>query len=184
MIRPHRAANDKAGRTVWTDNAMEAYRTALEIFVTGRRRIFDLGATGLPNPAPRLKEAQSVKRVLETRGWQDAASPAETSIRKHSPEKPKIGRIASARQFLADERERAAHSAELVIRAIASGRIETDAGDELKSVVRDQDYVYIHFPDWAEEPIMNESFLKRFVESSETCLTWIDRVLSRVSRGN
>jgi len=178
--RPHRVVADKIGHAVWTDNMLESYSNALDFFVSGRGRVYDLARSGLANSAPVVEDLRSLQRLLETRENAPLVEVSPTSRRPHirkrevaTTDKSKWGRA-----FLLDEQRRIERGIDLALGALDSAKLHTDAEASLRPVLDELDYVFVHFADRSERPSLNEGFLKRFVEAAETRSRWIEQGLA------
>lgn len=179
--RPHHEALDKSGVPVWTDNLLSGYSQALDFFISEKTPVYDLGATGLPTKAQVLPDIESVRRVL--RIGSAVGEPGGQSGRNAAAQ-PRdaewIGdRQHAALRFLHNERTRILSAVQMAIEVLHSGESGTTepASEGVRRAIHDLDFVYLHFPDWSEDPVPTESFLKRFVEAAESAAVWIEHSL-------
>lgn len=181
--RPHREVIGKSGEPVWTDNLLLGYGRALDLLLGDGSRVYDIGATGLPTKAQSLSDAGSVTRVLEA-GQSEAGTVSRTGPRKGArpPDDAEAeDRRNAARQFLQGERSRILASVELAMEVLRAGKLAESAPAVLHRAISELDFVYLHFPDWHENPVLTEGFLKRFIEAAESAAVWIERSLSQLA---
>lgn len=179
--RPHHAVQNKNGETVWSDNALSGYSSALQFYLADRERILDLGPEGLMTPAERIRDEASLARVLSRRDWPEERTSFQREGGRALPaEKGRSGeRLRMVREFVETELELLKSSVRLVMDVLDGGNEGREG--EVLSVLEEEDYVHLHFPDSGErDRRLSESFMKRFVEAAETSEQLIERTLTRL----
>ncbi len=154
-------ALDKEGASVATNPALLSYLTALRQLVRGESRVFDLRSGGLPLGLPSVESAAAFSALLGGR--------ADPGGSKSGPIRPEIGDVAG---FLRDEDRRIARMIRL-----AEASLGGEPADGLSEALGEVGYLYLHFPDRPAFPSVEAGFLRRCVESADSCRRWIAQAL-------
>ncbi len=143
--RPIQRAADKNGEMVATDRVLRSYRDSLEQELQAAgHRVRDAGRSGLPLGARLLAEDELEQRL---------SCVPSTATRLHV-DRTRGFAAAGLRDFVASERALLAR-----VRALAGPPQQT--ADELGSLLREADYVWVHFPDQPDPAAADAGFLAR-----------------------
>ncbi len=178
------AAENKSGGTVVTDPILLGYRRLLGEVVAGEQRVFDIGERGLDLGLPRCSLPEKLAAVLREAHASSAAAPAREapeSLPHGSRDSSESERRSTLLSFLRREEGLLASAAAAALRHLDVLSRGSASEREATAALEEVDYVYLHFPDPPPLPSVDPGFLKRAVESIDTCRSWIERSLRRLT---
>jgi hypothetical protein len=141
----------KNGQPMITTVSLSGYARSFTDFFSGAENIFDLGISGLPLGIPQLPEI-TVKRFAAV--LQQACSDSFL-LQKPLPESGCTGKINS---YYTREEKALQKLKQLLI--YGNGKNDSDLKAEIMELLRERDYLYLHFPD-GYKISADTGFLKR-----------------------
>lgn len=180
LAHPFRRVTGKGGGELWTSPGLSSYLQSLSLLASGTNRFRDLGKLGLVSGTPTLTDRNEILKLVraeDTRpnGTARPLSRACNDVGLHSPFVPQ--KILA---FLQEERKLharlvAAGTRLLETRKAVGSKLADPAEKQFREALKSVEYVRLHFPDRPGESRLSESFIKRALEASDTCVRWIDR---------
>jgi len=181
---------DKTGRKIVTDPVLLSYHRLFEEIVERDKRVFDIGARGLDLGVKRCRSPRELEAIIGgTWGVRPSTSvlnrPGEPPAlsRARSPGLAKSKRQEAVLRFLDSELSLLQSAEGAVLAWLSSPSKEPASFTAAAAALKEVDYVYLHFPDSPPLPSGDSGFLHRAVESIDTCRSWIDRSIRRLSGG-
>lgn len=186
LAHPFRRVTGKGGATLWTSSGLASYLKSLSLLASGTDRLHDIGRSGLDSGAPFTSERSEILRLIDTaESVREEASSDSDSEGRQSEDAASFG-SAQILAFLHAERalhEQLVLAGTRLLEARGAARPKDSASAEaaFRDALKKVEYVRLHFPDGPEQASFSEGFLKRVLESSDTCVRWIDRAGTIVS---
>ncbi len=164
VLAPNRhKCKDKSGRIVFTDPIMKSYSERITELEKIDKRLNDTGIYGLA-----VCSRQAVLSELPETG---NSKKINIEDEKHINSDYNA---AAIKTFLNNEREKLDSASREVVEYING---ENKREDELIRLLKEIDYCYYYFPDYRNSPVLEKSFLKRFLVSSR----WFSEYLKKIT---
>ncbi len=147
--RPYIIITDKNGRKTYTNSILLSYAALLRDYFADNPQVYDIGKTGILLTQNRNKE---IREILDTIHAEKKGS----MFLSHAVPSHILN------TFLYREKARLDHLYSKIYLWLSEKK-----GDpkEILSLLKDADYLYLHFPDQSPEPKMKSEYLKRILVS-------------------
>ncbi len=164
VLAPNRhKCKDKSGRTVFTDPIMESYSERIIELDKIDKRLIDTAVYGLEVCSKHI----TLNEVTATVSSIDIKIENE----KHTGS---VYKAAAIKTFINSELDKLNRASEEVV-VFLNG--EDKRNDDLIQKLKELDYCFYFFPDYRNSPVVERSFLKRFLVSSR----WFSEYLKKIT---
>ncbi len=157
-----------------SDLILRSYSLQLKKEISGTRRVFDMGRTGLPTNAPQIRSEAELLNVLRS----------VSAERCRKIENNFCPSLEAVKAFYETEMELLLH-AEKQLEEDLSRRVsgKFTLSESTKEILKDIEYTVLHFPDLTPDLSASENFIPRVLASIHFFLSRLRRLESSILCG-